>query len=292
MSDKPAPHVSAQRNLGPHLLGRIPNTPDDRDWSKEKLEYHLSTFTDATADKTIRQLHDDGSLNSWSAILLLWRWIKSFWPKPAPTPTPPGPVPVPPSPVPGGATKEWADARQLDQGQTGHCVGFGCAQWGNTAPIEDALANADGHAIYYEAKIIDGEPGAENGSQVRSGVKALQKRKRLAAYAFGQGSGTAVVAEIVDWVLNHGPAILGSNWYTGFFSPDSNGLVKLTGVVEGGHCFIVLGVVQPSWSTKRLFECQNSWGDWGANGRFYISESDVARLMDEQGDACFAAEIP
>lgn len=172
---------------------------------------------------------------------------------------------------------------QLDQGQTNHCVGFGWAQWGNTNPILDSYQDSDGHAIYYECKQIDGEPGQEDGSNVRSGAKAMQNRNKLNAYAFAE-----TVDEIISWVRTNGPVVVGTTWTNDMFSPDKNGLVVPTGATAGGHCYLCVGDIASEQSG--LF--QNSWGtSWGLNGYFKIKWSDFDTLFKDQGEACAAVEI-
>ena len=72
--------------------------------------------------------------------------------------------------------KSWTIDRVLDQGSTPHCVGFGCADYGNCLPVDDEYTDADGHALYYEACEIGGYPNTEDGANVRDGLKALRAR--------------------------------------------------------------------------------------------------------------------
>jgi hypothetical protein len=265
--------------VGPHLLGRRPNTPDDRDFTLDKI-LKLDAPPDSLADMTLRQVYDQTDyLKTWWGFLVLWRWVKTFFsahPTPAPAPTP--------EPGPKSGFSEWGTLARLDQGDTGHCTGFAWANWGNSTPVSDVFANADGDAIYYEAKVIDGEPGQENGSSTRSAVKAMQSRGRTAAYAFGQS-----IDELNQWLDQKGPAVAGTDWWTGMFKPDQNGYVDVVGKVEGGHEWVILDR-DPN---LRVYECLNSWGDWGKNGLFYVREEDMQKLLfGGNGDVCFALELP
>lgn len=178
----------------------------------------------------------------------------------------------------------WADTEQtLDQGQTPHCIGFGGAQWGNTLPVDDRYADSDGHALYYECKVLDGEPKIEDGSDVRTLAKALQARGRLKTYAFA-----ASIDEAVAWVLAQGPVIIGSDWTNDMFSPDANGFVKPTGGVAGGHCYL-LDEYDP---VAMVLGFRNSWSaSWGIAGRFYMHQADAVTLFASQGEALAATEL-
>jgi hypothetical protein len=285
-------------SIGPHLLGRK-YVADDRDY---QLADYLSApvESDATsADPLDVALAD--LLGSWEGkktkhwAQVITDRVQSLspapappapgpapQPTPAPTPAPqPSPTPAPPAPV---ADVVWTDADQvLDQGQTGHCVGFGWAGWGDTLPVDDRYTNPDGDAIYEEAKVIDGEPNQENGSTVRSGAKAIQNRGRLKTYAFA-----ASIDEVRAWLDGHGPVVFGTDWDQPMFTPDANGFVHPDGNVAGGHCYVCVGDLVSEGAL--LF--QNSWGaSWGAAGRFRMTYADAAALLARQGEACAAVEL-
>lgn len=172
-----------------------------------------------------------------------------------------------------------------DQGSTPHCVGFGWLNFGNCTPVPDGWPNDRGHEIYYQAKVEDGEPGAENGSSTLSGVKAFMHFGFLkdSAYAFASS-----IEDIKTWLLINGPVVVGTNWYNSMFEPDDNGFVQIFGGIAGGHEWMLYGY---DVSTDAFF-CANSWGEnWGMKGRFYISSANLERLMREEGDACTTVEV-
>jgi len=269
-------------NLGPHLLGRVPSALDARDW--QMADFLLPEPDDSLLTKSVEEvLAEQTYFASWPGILIFWHWARHHQPPPpGPPPTPP-PAP-PPAPGPGD-TPHWEDKIQLDQGQTNHCVGFGWAAWGDAAPVEDSYQNPDGHAIYYECKQIDGQPAEENGSSVRSGAKAMQARGRLGAYVFA-----ATVDELKQWVTSHGTVVIGSDWTIDMFAPDEDGLVRPTGPIRGGHCYLLIGY-NPQ---NDRFEFENSWGPaWGKNGRFFMTADDFDQLaMQGGGEACAGLELP
>jgi Papain family cysteine protease len=269
--------ASAFDQLGPHLLGRVPSPRDSRDW--QMRDFLLPPADDSLLAKTVQQVLDERTyFASWPGVLMFWQWAKHH------QPAVPGPAPAPP-PGPGSA-HAWQDNIQLDQGQTNHCVGFGWAAWGDCAPVEDTYQNADGNAIYYQCKTVDGQPGLENGSSVRSGAKVMQGRGRLGAYVFGSTTG-----DIKQWVTSHGPVVIGSDWTQDMFQPDADGIVRPTGLVKGGHCYLLLGY-DPDTD---LFEFDNSWGtSWGVGGRFFMSAADFDALVVQtpNGEACAGLELP
>jgi Papain family cysteine protease len=264
------PPRSAALTLGRHLLGRI-YRPDSRDWSLERL-LSLAEPGAETLGMTIQQVLDTTPyFSTWPNYLVFWRWLRKQGKHP-------------PQPKPSDTTPAWELKIQLDQGQTGHCVGFGWSGWVDALPVEGTYQNADAHALYYECKVIDGEPNAENGSTVRSGALAMRKRGRLAAFAFAGSTN-----EIDAWINSHGSVVVGTSWTDDMFNPDASGFVKPTGAVAGGHCYVMLDRLDD----EDAYLFQNSWGaSWGQNGRFKIKRADFAGLLADQGEACCAAELP
>lgn len=263
--------------IGPHLLGRVPRPEDDRD-------FQLETFFSADPlDQALATLLADRHVAKGTKVWAntVTQYLKSIAPSPGPSPSP-EPTPTPPTPASEDVT--WPDADQLDQGQTGHCVGFGWAQWGNTLPIEDHFTDDDGNAIYYECKVIDGQPRQENGSNVRSGAKAMQNRGRLATYAFA-----STMDAIRNWLHGTGPIVVGTDWTEGMFNPNAQGFVTPTGKVAGGHCYLLVGDL----ASENALLFQNSWGaGWGQDGYFKMTVDDFATLFAHQGDACTSVELP
>lgn len=165
-----------------------------------------------------------------------------------------------------------------------NCVAFSWAQWANFSPVNDNWADDVAHTLYYEIKVIDGEPGQEDGSSVHSGAVAIKNRKRLSTYVWA-----STVDEIAQWVLAKGPVTVGTDWYDSMFGPDANFFVRPTGNIAGGHAYLIVGVD----TLKRFFTCANSWGtSWGNNGYFNITMSDFQKLLSANGEACSALELP
>lgn len=204
---------------------------------------------------------------------------------PTPPPSSPPPSSPPPSPVPS-ASKVWTDPVILDQGQTGHCVGFGGSGFLASAPVEDqGIDNDFGHALYYDCKIVDGEPKAEDGSTVHTLAKVLVQRGRLTSYAWA-----STVAAMQQWVTTKGPVVMGTDWDNEMFDPDADGYVKTGGGVAGGHCFLMVGY----HADVDAFEFVNSWGtSWAKKGHFFMKTAEFSKLWHRSGnEAMVALELP
>lgn len=268
-------------DIGKHLLGRKPSPPDTRD-------YRLANFFGLGNERTLTPNEEIAlavkelqlttvTYKKWAstkyADVTTTHWWKAFNHLANANGF------VPPTPT---NDKIWRANFQLDQGDTGHCVGFGWAGWSNAEPIENLYHDADGHEIYYEAKVIEGDPGGENGAYPRDGAEAMQNRGRLNVYAF---------ADTIDDVLTHlrtkGTVGVGTDWTYDMFEPDSNGFVTPTGRVAGGHWYLLYGVEQDALLFK------NSWGSqWGDNGSFRMTIPDFQSLLDNMGEAIASVELP
>jgi len=173
----------------------------------------------------------------------------------------------------------------LNQGSTMRCVGFAwaafkaCAQ--KDAPKDPAITNAEGHRIYKECKKLEGDPTGEEGAFLRSGAKVLKAEGLIDAYAFG------TFEETEHWCQTYGPVVMGTNWYHGMRYPDSKGIVTLSGAVDGGHAWLRTGDKQGPADNQG----HNSWNGWGDKGKFYISNEDLYRLMDEGGEGIMAVRL-
>lgn len=260
---------SAVDNLGPHLLKRIESERDDRD-------FNLATFlSDDPLDKALANvlrshLVTKSQKHFDQAVVLA---IKGTNPAP-PAPTP-GPTPAP--------SHGWLDVNQptLDQGQTGHCVGFTGADWENALPVDDHVDNAMGDDIYYACKVVDGEPKAEDGSTIRSLAKVLQQRGRLKTYAFAK-----TIDDVWTFLANSGPICWGIGWTDSMFTPDDTGLIIPKGDDVGGHAII-------QYDTDGDYGLLlNHWGtSWGIDGKFRMHKNDLAERLSNGGEAMAGVEL-
>lgn len=174
----------------------------------------------------------------------------------------------------------WACDVWLDQGQEGACTGFSVTQEAAAKPVVVAgVTNLTALEIYHRAQQIDEWPGEDySGSSVLAAIKAGKEKGWYAEYRWAFGEDDLALA-----VGYKGPAVLGVNWYTGMFTPDSAGFIHVSGELAGGHAILCNGYS----ITKNAYKLHNSWGkDWGINGECWISKPDMIRLLAEQGEAC------
>lgn len=182
----------------------------------------------------------------------------------------------------------WRCNTTLDQGREGSCVGHGIAHELIARPSEvPDIDHAFAMNLYYEAQKIDpwvggAYPGANpfyEGTSVLAGVKIAHSMGYFDSYRWAFS-----FEDLVQGVGYNGPAVMGTNWYTGMINPDADGFVHVTGRIEGGHCWLLRSVN----ITKEYFIGRNSWGgSWGRNGDFYITFADMERLQREYGEAAF-----
>lgn len=199
---------------------------------------------------------------------------------------------------PADAVKMWDCPVLYDQGQTPRCVGFG------TATLETALEYSgdpewgaqryDPNDIYKWANANDGIKGPHDGSTTRAGLDYLVKVGAKLAHV-QRKPGEPVrhkeqqylwatsLEELISFIWRYSPGMIGINWYRGMFTPDAEGIIRISGPVDGGHNIVVRG-----FDNKRsLLILRNTWGKWGrgGSGDAFLPYLDAARLLREDGEA-------
>jgi hypothetical protein len=192
-------------------------------------------------------------------------------------------------------SRYYAPGAVLDQGPTGTCVAHGWASWSYGAPL---MMRPDRFPkpfdLYRECVMADEwedndidatqpDAGCQSGTSVRAGAKVLQRRGHVKSYLWARS-----VEDVRAWHLaGFGGVVLGINWTDSMFDTDRNGFITYRGPVIGGHCIRTTG-----WSDDReAVRIQNSWGTgWGDHGRAWIRAADLARLIQDDGEACAAIE--
>lgn len=173
-----------------------------------------------------------------------------------------------------------------DQGRTSQCVAYSWTHWLEDGPIthKGPAPIVEPASVYNDAQVVDEWPGENyNGTSVRAGAKVLADRGLIGEYLWAWDLET-----VVRTILDVGPVVVGTNWYSDMFEP-SQGIIKVSGYVAGGHAYLLNGVNR----NKGMIRLKNSWGrDWGSRGHAYISFEDMDRLVKEDGEACLALEFP
>lgn len=174
----------------------------------------------------------------------------------------------------------WACKLWLDQGSEGACTGFSLCHEAAARPVEvKGITNNTALDVYHRAQQLDEWPGENyEGSSVLGAIKAGQEHGWYKEYRWAFSEEDLMLA-----VGHHGPAVLGINWYESMFDCDTQGRLKVSGAIAGGHAILCNG-----FNVKKgLYRLHNSWGrGWALDGEAFLSCADMARLLKEQGEAC------
>ena len=188
--------------------------------------------------------------------------------------------------------KMWDEGVILDQGNEGACVGFGWVGEYLAQPVAPEpqpgaqAANAYAFSVYEDAKQVDEIPGEDyEGTSVLAGAKVMKSRGFIAGYKWCFG-----IEDVRDAIIQEGPVVIGIPWKNGMYETGSDGVVKVSGKLVGGHCLVLTGY-DPAFQIGRrkyeVFRWRNSWGaGYGVNGSGYIKATDLAKLLRGVGEAC------
>lgn len=181
----------------------------------------------------------------------------------------------------------------LNQGSEGACVGHAWVHEAQNTPIAVDFTETANTAlppqqlafwVYEAAKDIDQWPGDDYaGTSVLAGAKVMQQLGLLNEYRW-----CFSVEDIRDALLTTGPVVLGVNWYDGMYQAPG-GVLTVSGELVGGHSLIATAYRTPDkrFDDEPAFGLFNSWGpEFGLDGLCWISQSDLARLMAQSGEAC------
>lgn len=170
----------------------------------------------------------------------------------------------------------------LDQGNLGSCTGNAMMQALNTKPLRTkgrVLREPDAVSLYQRATQIDPFPGEyppnDTGSSGLAVAKAAQERGLIREYRHAFGIEECLAALVTS------PVLIGTDWFSSMFSPDTDGYVHPNGFLQGGHEYVLIGL-NVRW---RYVTALNSWGaNWGRRGRFYLTFDDLGFLLQRDGD--------
>jgi hypothetical protein len=148
-------------------------------------------------------------------------------------------------------------------------------------PGDSRITEADAVRLYSEATRVDEFEGTypplDTGSSGVAVCRAAKAERLIGSYRHAFGS----TRDVLLWMVNHGPVLLGISWYESFDEPGPDGLLRLGGQVRGGHEILARGVR----AIPKLIKIDNSWSEgWGVRGSAYMPWAVLDRLRREQGD--------
>jgi hypothetical protein len=192
--------------------------------------------------------------------------------------------------------KNWKSLVNLNQGNTGTCVGHGFAHRMEDAPVRRPKEEVDPYAIYRRACKLDAWPDNDSGdlqfgTSVDAGAQACQAMGLISNFYWAWDMHTAE-----EFVLNKGSLVIGVTWYEQMFEPVFvqikpdvyRWIIRPDGRAAGGHCLIVNGRNRE----LGVWRLKNSWGkDWGQNGQVFMTDEDMNFLLADGGEFCWPQEI-
>jgi hypothetical protein len=180
------------------------------------------------------------------------------------------------------------DSPAYDQGATSMCCSYAWQRWLTTSPvINEPFPFGE---FYVECQRVDEWPGEDyNGTSVRAGAKLIKDRGLATEYRWCWDIEIALAH-----LLAVGPLVLGTDWYDGMAKPDGAGYIWPAGSVTGGHAYVAIGasrVRNNPDGTVGAVRIINSWGQWGARGRAWVTLAALDSLIRAQGECCAAIEV-
>lgn len=191
-----------------------------------------------------------------------------------------------------------------DQGPEGSCTGNGAAAIYDfdNFKVNGSFMTPSRQFIYYGARVIEGDPGEDNGAQIHDVIAVLQKsgtpsektwpynvdqyalqpspaafreaqdHQALHVYSVDNGNGGLQIKQALSAGF---PVVFGCTVYPEIQDLTSNDYkLPMPGGDEkpdGGHCMVVVGYTPDGWYIIR-----NSWSeDWGNKGYLLMSAAYI-----------------
>lgn len=154
---------------------------------------------------------------------------------------------------------------------------YSCAAvaWGNHSVYSEDAIHLRPEGIYQFATCIDTFRG--EGTSIGAVAHALKVLGVLKDYRWFR-----TLASIRNYVLDRGPVVFASSWFSSMNEVPENGILKVSGQVEDPHAFLICGYSRKT----RLFRVLNGWDEWGVSGEAFIRDADMRRLFKLDGEAC------
>lgn len=185
----------------------------------------------------------------------------------------------------------------LDQAAEGACEAFGLAQELAAGPITVAgMSNSWAFSYYRRVQATDRSMGNNfpDGTTTLANMKTATAENLITGYRWAFG-----VDDVVDTLCSVGPVCIGIDWFNSMYSTTSDGLVRVSGQVVGGH-FILCGGYDVHPFAGPCVLWINSWGnDYGVadarlnvpRGAGWVPLSTLDMLLKRDGEAVVPADF-
>lgn len=190
-------------------------------------------------------------------------------------------------------SRTWFSRDVFDQGATSQCTAYASVGWLRAGPVRNLSKLPSFEELYRDFQQNDEWPGEEpdyEGSSIRAAMKVMKRRGYVFEYRWAWQ-----LAPVIDHIMATGPMVFGTTWTSGMMDTDKFGFINAHGGAVGGHAYLIVGANRQKKCPDGSVGCLrgvNSWGrGWGDSGRFWLSFSDAAKLLADDGEAATATEI-
>lgn len=185
--------------------------------------------------------------------------------------------------------------RTSDQGRTSGCVGWTGRDWlmtdtafrrGHSYGNPTGLRLYNGATDYDQWSDNDRAPNQKTGDP-DEGSSILGLCKYMVKIGYARGYTWSFTLDQFLAGMQTRPQLLGITWYDGMFDPDSQGRIRPTGGVAGGHAIeayrLDMGEGNPDLEPRVWI--WNHWTQaWGIDGKAWMTLSDFDSLRKDQGE--------
>ena len=140
---------------------------------------------------------------------------------------------------------------------------------------------------YREAQQIDpwngGASRADDGTVLDAMGRVLLSKEKIKSFHFA-----LTMDEIIVALLEHGPVVFGTRWFSGMTNPTPEGIMTPTGAMQGGHAYKGDAIDL----RKGLIRIKNSWStSWSRGGYAFMSLEDFDDVIFRRnGECCLVVE--